>query len=88
MADISIASFFRNLTFVGYHVDELRWPITTSFLKRVFQIPAFQKLMVYENAIMTSSVNDRRRILQELGAPLTSETYQTLKQPRRGIMDI
>src|SRR3982750_4020936 len=35
VADISIASFFRNAAYAGFETDTARWPRTAAFVKRV-----------------------------------------------------
>src|SRR5262249_23548058 len=35
IADISIATFFRNATFARFKVDATRWPVTAAFVDRV-----------------------------------------------------
>src|SRR5262249_12560165 len=48
IADIAIASFFRNAAFARFSVDAARWPITAGFVDRVLQLDSFQKLRPFE----------------------------------------
>jgi len=74
MADISIAAFFRNAAFVRYQVDARRWPKTASFLTRMFALPAFRTLAVFEDKTLRTPLPAQREVLRELGAPLSEET--------------
>ena len=85
IADISVASFFRNAKFARYVVDTARWPRTAAFVERVLSIPSFQKLMAFEEKLMRTPIPRHREALSAMGAPLTAETYGTL-EPRPGIL--
>ena len=87
-ADISIASYFRNLTFAHYTVDANRWPVTTSFVQRMHALPAFQRLQPLEDAVLTKPVAERVKVWKSLGAPIVEQTLGTRTTPRRGLMDI
>jgi glutathione S-transferase len=87
IADISIASFFRTASFARFQVDAGRWPRTAAFVERTLALPSFQKLAVFENALLRTPIAEQREVLRGLGAPLTSESLAA-PAPRRGIMPI
>lgn len=85
IADIAIAVFFRNARFARFEVDAVRWPRTASFVERVLGLEPFLRLRPFEEALMRKPTPEHRRVLVELGAPLTAETYGT-GTPRPGIL--
>ncbi len=87
IADIAIASFFRTASYAKYAIDEDRWPKTAKYVARILTLPEFETLKQFEDVIMGTPVEDRRRRLQEVGAPLTTESVGT-SRPKRGVMPI
>lgn len=85
MADIAVASFFRNAAFVRYAIDPQRWPHTAAFVERTLALPAFQKLAEFENRTLRTPLDRQRDVLAEMGAPLTAQTLGNAA-PRRGVM--
>ena len=85
IADISIASFFRNAAFVKYQVDAQRWPRTAAFLDRALGLPAFAKLAAFEDRTLRTPLPEQRTVLAEMGAPLTETTCGNAA-PRYGVM--
>ena len=85
LADIAIASFFRNAAYAGFAVDRDRWPNVARFVGETLAHPAFEKLLAFEKVQLGASVAGRRQALIDAGARLTEETWGT-KEPRRGIM--
>jgi glutathione S-transferase len=85
IADISVASFFRNAKFARYVVDTTEWPRTAAFVERVLSIPSFHKLMAFEEKLMRTPIPRHREALSAMGAPLMAETYGTL-EPRPGVL--
>lgn len=85
LADIAIASFFRNAFYAGFEVDSDRWPNVARFVGETLAHPVFAKLLVFEQVQLGASVVGRRQALIDAGARLTEETWGT-KEPRRGIM--
>ena len=85
LADISIATFFRNAEYAGFTVDSARWPRTARFVEHVLAHPAFQKLHRLEQIQLSASIAGRRQALLDAGARLTEESYGQ-KEPRRGVM--
>ena len=45
IADISIATFFRNGSYAGFEADPQRWPRTAAFVERALAHPAFATLL-------------------------------------------
>lgn len=85
IADVSIASFFRNAAFARFHVDAALWPKTASFVERALATEAFRRLARYEDVMLRTPIAGQRAALAEIGAPLTAETLATAT-PRRGAL--
>jgi glutathione S-transferase len=85
LADIAIASFFRNADYAGFEVDRERWPTTARFVADVLAHPAFEKLHRLEQIQLASSIQGRRQALLDAGARLTAETCGQ-REPRKGMM--
>ena len=87
LADIAIASFFRNGSYAGFVPDEGRWPKTSAFVELVLRHPAFQRLHQLEMIQLSTTIEGRRQALLDAGAKLTEETYGQC-EPRKGIMQL
>ena len=85
IADIAIASFFRNADYAGFTVDADRWPKVARFVADVLGQPVFAKLLAFEDIQRSAEIRHRRQALLDAGAPLTEETLGT-REPRRGVM--
>jgi glutathione S-transferase len=85
LADIAIASFFRNGSYAGFVPDEGRWPKTAAFVELVLRHPAFQRLHQLEMIQLSTTIEGRRKALLDAGAKLTEETYGQ-REPRKGVM--
>jgi glutathione S-transferase len=85
LADIAIATFFRNGAYVGWEPDPARWPRTAGFVKRALAEPCFAATLPFEEVQMGTTPQGRRQALLNARAPLTAETLAT-RQPRPGIM--
>ena len=87
IADISIASFFRNGAYAGFETDAVRWPRTAALVERTLDHPAMASLLPFEDVQRSVEINSRRQALLDAGAPLTAETLG-LREPRRGMMPL
>ncbi len=87
IADLSIASFFRNAALARFTVDAARWPKTAAFVARVLALDPFAKLKPFEERTARTPIPKQRAALAEMGAPISSESYGTAV-PRRGVMSI
>lgn len=85
VADIAIASFFRNAAYAGFAVDRARWPRTAGFVDHALAHPAFAALLPFEDVQRSAEIRHRRQALLDAGAPLTAETLAQ-REPRRGVM--
>ena len=85
LADIAVATFFRNAEYAGFSVDEARWPRTARFVREALAHPIMEKLGKLEHIQLSASIAGRRQALQEAGAHLTPKSYGE-KEPRRGVM--
>lgn len=85
LADISVASFFRNAAYADFTPDPARWPNIAAFVARTFALPLFEKLFAIEKVQLTVSIAERREALAKLGAKLTEKSYSN-RTPQKGIM--
>lgn len=85
VADIAIATFFRNGAYAGFEVDAARWARTAAFVKRALAHDCFRDLLRYEDVQRNVEIKGRRQALLDAGAPLTAETLG-LREPRKGFM--
>lgn len=85
LADISIASFFRNAAYAGFQVDAGRWPITASFVERTLAHPCIASLLRFEQVQLSTDIKGRRQALVEAGARLVDESVG-VREPRPGYM--
>jgi glutathione S-transferase len=83
VADIALASFFRNGSYAGFEADKARWPRTSAFVERTLAHPCFSELLKFEDVQRSAVIRSRRQALLDAGAPLTQETMG-LREPRRG----
>jgi glutathione S-transferase len=84
IADVSIATFFRNAHFAGFAIDAARWTRTAAFVARVLALDAFARLAPFEEKCIRTPIPRHRAALAEMGAPLTKDTFFT-DTPRRGV---
>jgi glutathione S-transferase len=87
VADIAIASFFRNGHYAGFNVDASRWPRTATFIERTLGDPCIAALLPMEDVQRGADIKGRRQALLDAGARLTAETMSE-RAPRRGLMQL
>jgi glutathione S-transferase len=87
IADVSLATFFRNAGFARFAIDAARWPKTAAFVARVLATPPFQKLAKLEDRLVRTPITRHREVLSELGVRL-SEDSLGVATPRRGPMSV
>jgi glutathione S-transferase len=85
LADIAIASFFRNAAYAEFEPDAARWPRVASFVKRALAHDAFASTLPFEDIQRRVDIKGRRQALLDAGAPLTGETLG-VPTPRKGMM--
>lgn len=85
LADIAIASFFRNGAYAGFEVDSARWPRTAAFVERTLAHQCIDKLLAYEDVQRGAAIKGRRQALLDAGAPLTAESLGG-REARKGYM--
>jgi glutathione S-transferase len=85
VADIAIASFFRNADYAGFSVDASRWQRTAAFVERTLSHPCIADLKRFEDVQRSVEIKRRRQALLDAGAQLTPETLG-VREPRRGLM--
>jgi glutathione S-transferase len=87
IADISIATFFRNGAYAGFEPDRDRWPRSTAFIERTLEHPCLATLLPLEDIQRSASVSGRRQALLDAGVRLTAETLGK-REPQRGLMPL
>ncbi len=87
LADIAIASFFRNADYAGFSIDAERWPRTAGWVERSLAHPAIAHVLPFEDVQRGAAIKGRRQALLEAGASLTERTWG-LREPRRGKMTL
>ncbi|MCZ6664978.1 MAG: glutathione S-transferase family protein [Gammaproteobacteria bacterium] len=87
LADIAIASFFRNISLARTKLDMAKFPRTASFVTRLLGLPSFSKLREFEDISIRTPIPKQRDTLRELGAPITPTTFFR-PEPQRGVMSI
>ena len=85
LADIALATFFRNGAYAGFEVDPGRWPRVAAFVDRALAHDCFERFLPFEQAQLSTDPKGRRAALLAAGAPLTAETMGT-REAKRGIM--
>ena len=87
LADIAIASFFRNAVYADYAIDADRWPLTAGWVERSLAHPAVASLVPFEDVQRSATIKGRRQALVDAGAPLSERSWGT-REPRRGLMPL
>jgi hypothetical protein len=85
LADVSIATFFRNGAYARFETDAAHWPKTAAFVERTLAHPCMASLLPFEDVQRSAEIKHRRQALVDAGAPLTAETLG-IREPRRGMM--
>jgi len=85
LADIAIASFFRNGAYAGFEPDSTRWPVAAGFIERTLAHPCLADLLPFEDVQRSAEIKHRRQALLDAGAPLTADTCGE-REPRKGYM--
>jgi glutathione S-transferase len=83
--DYTIAAVYRNLELGRYVLDAARWPKTADYLARCAKLDELARLRPLEESMLRTPPADQRKLLAELGAPLSKESFDT-GTPRKGIM--
>lgn len=87
IADVSVATFFRNAAFARWTPDAARWPRTAAWIERALADPAFAGLRPFEEVCGRTPPQSQREALAGAGAPVSAETWGTTT-PRAGVMPI
>ena len=87
LADISIATFFRNGAYAGFRTDAARWPRSAAFVERTLAHDCFARFKPFEDAQISTDPKGRRAALLAAGAPLVEQSVGT-HQPVRGMMKL
>jgi len=81
IADIAVASFFRNAGFCRVTVDEARWPRVAAWLERTLGLDCFRRLNQWEKISLKTPVRLHAAALREAGAPITDTRYSQFDKP-------
>jgi glutathione S-transferase len=87
VADIAIASFFRNAHYADYNIDASRWPRAATFIERTLGHSCLAMLLPFEDVQRNASIKGRRQALIDAGARLT-DTSLGSGEARRGPMQL
>jgi len=87
IADIAIATFFRNAAFARFSIDAARWPISAAFVKQGLDHPSFATLRPFEELLLRTPIARHRQALADAGAPVATKTFGTAS-PRRGVLSV
>ncbi|HEX8644498.1 MAG TPA: glutathione S-transferase family protein [Allosphingosinicella sp.] len=85
LADIAVATFFRNASYAGFEPDPARWPRLAGFAARALAEDCFARFYKFEDAQLSTDPKGRRAALLAAGAPLTAETLGT-REAKPGVM--
>ncbi len=84
IADIAVATFFRNAELVSYRVDPARWPRVANFVDQALGEDCFALLRPFEDLSMRTPIARHREALAEAGAAVSEESFAE-PTPRRGV---
>lgn len=87
LADISIATFFRNAFYAGFRIDPTRWPKNAAFVERTLAHDCIARFKPFEDAQLSTDPTGRRAALLAAGAPLVETSIGT-RAPIRGMMKL
>ena len=85
LADVAIASFFRNAAYAEFTVDAERWPKVAAFVERALAHPCLDDLYRFERVQLATDIKGRRQALLDAGAQLVAESVG-VREPRKGYM--
>ena len=68
LADITLASPFRNTCLMPWNIDEAAFPKMAAYIKRIHQTPAFAKLAKLEAMLVTTSPLKTQAVVDEFYA--------------------
>lgn len=85
VADVAIASFFRNAAFARFAIDASRWPATANFVERTLAHESFARLRPFEELSLRTPIANHRTALKDAGAPVSDDTFG-IATPRRGVL--
>jgi glutathione S-transferase len=87
LADIGVATFFRNAAYARFEIDAARWPKTAGWVARTLAHNCVDRFLKFEKAQMSTNPAGRRQALLDAGAPLVAESIGT-REPQRGMMKL
>lgn len=85
IADIAIASFFRNAAFARFNPDPGRWPRTAAFVARILSLDCLGRMAPFEELSLKTPIAAHRDTLRAAGAPVSDHTY-VAAAPRPGLL--
>ena len=86
LADIAIATQFRNAEMARFHLSDVDWPVTSAFIDRTLESEAFQKLAPIEDVLISTPIAEQRSKLAAMNVPLVSQSFMSDNPPKSGPM--
>jgi glutathione S-transferase len=87
LADIAIATFFRNAAYARFEINADRWPGVAGWVARTLGHDCIDRFYKFEKAQMSTNPAGRRQALLHAGAPLVAESVGA-REPQRGMMKL
>jgi glutathione S-transferase len=87
IADIAVASMFRNAAFAQFNIDAARWPRASRFVGQTLEHPSFVNLRPFEEVMLRTPIARHRTALIAAGAPVSDSTLGGEK-PRKGPLSV
>lgn len=84
-ADIAVACVLRNAAIAGWTPDAVRWPKAAAWIDRVQALPAFQRTLTMEPAILATPLEQRNAALAAAGVKVSATSFAE-QSPRDSIM--
>lgn len=70
IADISLATIFRNAEFVKYSIDNKKWPKSAKLIRRILDHPGFLSTRGLEEICLKTKIDLQRETLKSKGAQI------------------
>ena len=84
VADIAVATFFRNAELMSYRVDAGRWPRVAEFVDQTLREDCFAVLRSFEDLSMRTPIEQHREAMAGAGATVSEASFGD-STPRRGV---
>lgn len=86
LADISIATLFRNASFAKFAIDQTKWPKCANYINKVLSHKSFSEIRKYEDLCLKTRIPLQKQELLKIGAPIfDSELWA--EKPKKGVFN-